>query len=63
MLDVLTWSLWPSASFTASASTWLRLSALRVANRVAFHAKDLGDLAPLHPGRRPFAFSNPVFLE
>lgn len=31
-------------------------------NWVVFHAKGEGDLAPLHPGRRPFAASNPVFL-
>lgn len=30
---------------------------------VVFHAKGQGDLAPLHPGRRPFAVSNPVFLQ
>ena len=30
---------------------------------VVFHAKGAGDLAPLHPGRRPFAVSNPVFLQ
>ncbi|MFO0589612.1 MAG: CehA/McbA family metallohydrolase [Polyangiaceae bacterium] len=29
---------------------------------VLFHAKGAGDLAPLHPGRRPFAVSNPMFL-
>lgn len=32
-------------------------------NWVVFHAKGEGDLAPLHPGRKPFAASNPVFLE
>ncbi|APR75478.1 Hypothetical protein A7982_00824 [Minicystis rosea] len=30
---------------------------------VVFHAKGESDLAPLHPGRRPFAVSNPVFLK
>jgi hypothetical protein len=29
---------------------------------VVFHAKGDGDLAPVHPGRQPFAASNPVFL-
>lgn len=29
---------------------------------VVFHAKGETDLSPLHPGRRPFAVSNPVFL-
>lgn len=27
---------------------------------VVFHAKGEGDLSPVHPGRRPFAVSNPV---
>jgi hypothetical protein len=30
---------------------------------VVFHAKGGSDLAPLHPGRHPFAVSNPVFLK
>lgn len=30
---------------------------------VVFHAKGEADLAPLHPGRRAFAASNPVFLK
>lgn len=29
---------------------------------VVFHAKGGSDLSPLHPGRQPFAVSNPVFL-
>jgi len=29
---------------------------------VVFHAKGETDLSPLHPGRRPFAASNPIFL-
>ena len=29
---------------------------------VVFHARGKGDLAPLHPGRKPFAYSNPVFF-
>jgi hypothetical protein len=28
-----------------------------------FHAKGVGDLSPLHPGRKPFALSNPVMFE
>jgi hypothetical protein len=32
-------------------------------NWVVFHAKGEGDLAPLHPGRKPFAVSNPFFLK
>jgi hypothetical protein len=33
------------------------------ASWVVLHARGAGDLAPLHPGRRPFAVSNPIFLE
>ncbi len=29
---------------------------------VVFHAKGGGDLSPLHPGRDPFAVSNPIFF-
>ena len=29
---------------------------------VVFHAKSNVDLAPLHPGRNPFAVSNPIFF-
>lgn len=29
---------------------------------VVFHAKGIGDLAPVHPGKEPFAVSNPIFL-
>lgn len=29
---------------------------------VVFHAKGDGDLAPLHPERKPFAVSNPIFF-
>ncbi|AKT43823.1 CehA/McbA family metallohydrolase [Chondromyces crocatus] len=36
--------------------------ASRDVNWVVFHAKGDADLAPLRPGRRPFAVSNPVFL-
>jgi hypothetical protein len=32
-------------------------------NWVVFHAKGTGELAPLHPGRKPFAVSNAVFLQ
>lgn len=30
---------------------------------VLFHARAEGDLSPLHPGRRPFAASNPIFIQ
>ena len=39
------------------------IDAGRARNWVVFHAKGEGDLEPLHPGRRPFAVSNPIFLE
>lgn len=29
---------------------------------VVFHAKGANDLAPLHPGKKPFAVSNPIFF-
>jgi hypothetical protein len=29
---------------------------------VLFHAAGAGDLAPVHPGQKPFAFSNPIFF-
>ncbi|WP_197041071.1 CehA/McbA family metallohydrolase [Chondromyces apiculatus] len=37
--------------------------AARDVNWVVFHAKGEGDLAPMLPGKRPFAVSNPIFLE
>lgn len=30
---------------------------------VIVHAKGVKDLAPLHPGRKPFAVSNPIFFK
>ncbi len=30
---------------------------------VVFHAKGSGDLAPVHPGRHPFAVSNPILFQ
>ena len=41
----------------------VELDAARPRNWALFHARGKGDLAPLHPGRRPFAVSNPIFLE
>lgn len=51
----------PSNKFVNQVTVQLDPAAER--NWVVFHAKGEGDLAPLHPGRRPFAVSNPVFLE
>ena len=39
------------------------LDSTKQGNWVIFHAKGEQDLAPLHPGRRPFAVTNPFFLE
>jgi hypothetical protein len=41
----------------------VNLDPARPGNWVMFHAKGEKDLAPLHPGRRPFAVTNPFFLE
>ncbi len=41
----------------------VNLDPARTGNWVMFHAKGEKDLAPLHPGRRPFAVTNPFFLE
>jgi hypothetical protein len=34
----------------------------RARHYVVFHVKGGGDLGPLHPGRKPFAVSNPIFF-
>ncbi|MEZ4309721.1 MAG: CehA/McbA family metallohydrolase [Polyangiaceae bacterium] len=51
----------PSNKFVNQVTVKLDASAEN--NWVVFHAKGEGDLSPLHPGRKPFAVSNPVFLE
>ncbi len=38
------------------------LDSSKTRNWVVFHASGDNDLAPLHPGRLPFAVSNPVFF-
>ena len=35
----------------------------RSRNWVVFHAKGEGDMTPVHPGRRPFGMTNPIFIE
>ncbi|MBS2013636.1 MAG: CehA/McbA family metallohydrolase [Deltaproteobacteria bacterium] len=35
----------------------------RARHYVVFHAKGSGDLAPLNPGKKSFAFSNPIFFD
>jgi hypothetical protein len=37
-------------------------SAAKGPHYVVFHAKGSTDLAPLHPGRKPFAVTNPIFF-
>ena len=41
----------------------VKLDPEKAINWVVFHAKGSGDLAPLHPGRRPFAVSNPTYVK
>lgn len=41
----------------------VKRDASKTVNWVVIHARGEGDLAPLHPGRKPFAVSNPIFLE
>jgi hypothetical protein len=50
----------PSKKFVNEVAVSIDAAARRT--WVVFHAKGEADLAPLHPGRRPFAVSNPVFL-
>ncbi len=51
----------PSNKFMNQVTVTLDAAASR--NWVVFHARGEGDLSPLHPGRKPFAVSNPVFLK
>ncbi len=63
---VSTTPLTPSGTGTSKRSVQtvkVDLDPAATHNWVVFHAKGTGDLAPLHPGRRPFAVSNAVFLE
>jgi hypothetical protein len=41
----------------------VQLDPAKPRNWVVFHVRGESDLAPLHPGRKPFAVSNPYFLE
>ena len=50
----------PSKKFVNQVQVARDLGARR--SWVVFHAKGERDLSPLHPGRRPFAASNPIFL-
>jgi hypothetical protein len=51
----------PSQKFVNQVNVQLDTSLTR--SWVVFHVKSDGDLAPLHPGRKAFAFSNPVLFE
>ncbi|MRG94030.1 CehA/McbA family metallohydrolase [Polyangium spumosum] len=54
---------WAGPSKKYSNQVTVTLDPSRPRNWVLFHAKGAGDLAPLHPGRRPFAVANPFFLK
>ena len=41
----------------------LKRDAAKAVSWVVFHAKGAGDLSPLHPGKRPFAASSPLWLK
>ncbi len=49
---------------TASAHVYVATVPLSLTSGdwVLFHARGVGDLSPLHPGREPFAVSNPMFV-
>ena len=50
----------PGKTFVNQVS--VALDPAKSRNWVVFHAKGEKDLAPLHPGRMPFAVSNPIFF-
>ncbi len=58
----------PLTAVTGSSTRWhadvkVKRDTTRTINWVVLHAKSDGDLQPLHPGRRAFAVSNPIFLQ
>ena len=64
---VQTIPLAPSAAPSGEAKRWelevdVTAGSSRQRHWVVFHAKGDGDLAPLHPGRKPFAMSNPIYF-
>ncbi|MBX3226668.1 MAG: carboxypeptidase regulatory-like domain-containing protein [Labilithrix sp.] len=57
----------PNAAGSGPGKRWeLSIPVAPVESRprhwVVFHVKGDGDLAPLHPGRKPFAVSNPIYF-
>ncbi|CAN5122148.1 hypothetical protein BH09MYX1_BH09MYX1_32650 [soil metagenome] len=67
IVDGVTVSTVPLAPKTTTAGrAWQNVVAVEKKSSgrgfVVFHARGKGDLAPLHPGRVPFAYSNPVFF-
>jgi hypothetical protein len=48
----------------ATATVDVQAASSRPKHWVVFHARgaDGKDLAPLHPGRKPFAVSNPIWF-
>jgi hypothetical protein len=53
----------PGPARRSTATVKVQLDPAAKVNWVVFHAKGEGDLSPLHPGRKPFAVSNAVFLQ
>jgi hypothetical protein len=53
----------PGPGFRYTSQVKVKRDPQQKVNWVVFHARGAGDLAPLHPGRRPFAVSNPFFLD
>ncbi len=53
----------PGAPKVAATTVTVNKDPSRPRSWVVLHAKGKGDLSPLHPGRKPFAVSNPIFLE
>lgn len=50
----------PGKRYEATANVAPTQSSAR--HWVVFHAKGDGDLSPVHPGRKPFAVTNPIFF-
>lgn len=50
---------------TGTSNRWVNQVTLDLAagDWVVLHARGSGDLSPLHPGRTPFAVSNPIFVQ
>lgn len=64
MVDLVPAAVQPAPARTWEATVTVQATASRPQHWVAFHAKgpEGKDLAPLHPGRKAFAFSNPIWF-